>query len=133
MNLTDYQQFVISLASNENKDVDYLIARLIELRDTSDVNISALDGGLSGLCAEAGEALEIIKKIKFQGKPLDEDVKFHIKRELGDVCFYLALSCHSLGLEISDVIDENVRKLNKRYSSGGFSVTESEIRQSGDV
>ena len=38
-----------------------------------------------GLCAESGEFTEVVKKIVFQGKPVNEDNIFHLKRELGDV------------------------------------------------
>ena len=133
MNFNDYEQFVVGKTSDPSKDMNVLIARLQELDQTPGVNFAALDTGITGLACEAGEGLEILKKIKFQGKPLDEDTIFHIKRELGDVCFYFALTCWSLGFSIEEILEENVRKLDKRYAGGGFTVQESEVRQTGDL
>ena len=42
-----------------------------------------------GMMAESGEYTEIMKKIIFQGKELNEDERFHMKRELGDIFMVL--------------------------------------------
>ena len=86
-----------------------------------------------GLCAEAGEFTEVVKKMVFQGKPVNEENLFHLKRELGDVCFYLMEGCLGLDISLDEVIQMNVEKLEKRYPGGKFSVERSENREVGDV
>ena len=86
-----------------------------------------------GLAAETGEFCEIPKKMFFQGKPLNEENLFHMKRELGDVIWYWVNACRALNLDPNDVIAENVRKLEARYPGGKFDVGQSEHRKSGDV
>ena len=77
--------------------------------------------------------MKIIKKVLFQGKPWDNDVKFHLKRELGDIIWYWINSCRALGLDPNEVIAENVNKLKARYPGGEFDVHYSENRKDGDL
>jgi len=86
-----------------------------------------------GACAEAGEFTEIVKKIVFQGKPVNEENMFHMKRELGDIMWYIAQACMALDVSIDEVIAMNVDKLKARYPGGEFDVHYSENRQEGDV
>ena len=86
-----------------------------------------------GLGAEAGEFTEIVKKIIFQGKPVNDDNMFHLKRELGDIMWYVAQACMALDVSIDDIIAMNVEKLSSRYPDGAFDVYYSENRQEGDV
>ena len=51
----------------------------------------------------------------FQGKPLDDDTIFHMKRELGDIMWYWINACRALELDPNEVIAENVKKLESRY------------------
>jgi NTP pyrophosphatase (non-canonical NTP hydrolase) len=85
-----------------------------------------------GMSAEAGEFTEIVKKMVFQGKPLTEDNRFHMKRELGDIMFYWVMACDAIGFTPQEVIDENVDKLSSRYKAG-FTVSESENREKADL
>ena len=74
------------------------------------------------------------KKIHvFQGKPLDEDTIFHMKRELGDVMWYWINACRALNLDPNEVIAENVNKLEARYPGGSFDPYYSENRVEGDL
>ena len=82
---------------------------------------------------EGGEFAEIVKKCVFQGKPLDDDTVFHIKRELGDIAWYFVNACRAIGENPSAVIEENVRKLEARYPGGAFDVHYSENRKEGDL
>lgn len=82
-----------------------------------------------GMCGEAGEFADLIKKHAFQGHDLDVN---HIKKELGDVCWYVALACTVFNLELDDVMQTNIDKLKARYPEG-FSVEKSEHREAGDV
>jgi NTP pyrophosphatase (non-canonical NTP hydrolase) len=85
------------------------------------------------MCAEAGEFTEIVKKIIFQGKPVTEENLFHMKRELGDIMWYVAQACMGLNISLDDIIEMNVDKLKSRYPGGEFDVHYSENRVEGDV
>ena len=82
--------------------------------------------------AEAGEFLEIIKKMLFQGKPWNQDNKEHLIIELGDVMWYITQACIALGVSLDEVISGNVDKLMKRYPGGNFDVYYSENRDVND-
>jgi NTP pyrophosphatase (non-canonical NTP hydrolase) len=97
------------------------------------VNPSLLLTGAIGIASEGGEFAEIVKKCTFQGKPMDDETQFHIKRELGDIMWYWINSCRAMGLDPNDVIAENVEKLKSRYPAGEFDVYHSENRQDGDL
>ena len=131
--LEDYQEFAISTASDESKDFGSLIARLYQLHNNNlAVSIPELLTGAAGLSSEGGEFNEIVKKLVFQGKPLTEDVVYHLKRELGDIAWYFAQACTALDISIEEVLIMNVEKLSARYPQG-FEIIKSEIRKEGDI
>lgn len=68
-----------------------------------------------GLCGEAGEAIDLVKKQRFQGHPLDRDA---LVKELGDVAWYLAEAAQGLGVPLEDIMRLNLDKLHKRYPQG---------------
>lgn len=72
-----------------------------------------------GISGEAGEVLEKWKKIVAykDGVVSDED-KAAIKKELGDVVWYIAVMAESLGLSFSEVMELNVSKLADRKARG---------------
>ena len=82
--------------------------------------------------AESGEFSEIIKKIIFQGKDFNQQERFHLMRELGDVLWYWVQGCTALGYTPQEVMEENINKLESRYPNG-FEVSMSENRQVGDI
>lgn len=84
-------------------------------------NIGELINGALGLTGEAGEVSDIIKKHVFHGHDLDKD---EIIKELGDVCWYVALLSHAIGVPLEDILQTNVDKLKRRYPEG-FSETNS--------
>lgn len=132
VNLNDYQQFVNNVTADPSKNLGALIERLIELEDSEMANVARLLTAASGLSSESGEFMEIIKKILFQGKPLNDDTVFHMKRELGDVLWYWAQACEALNLNPYDVIQENINKLEARYPNG-FETARSEVRKANDL
>lgn len=71
--------------------------------------------GCCGLAGESGEVIDIVKKHAFQGHDLDTE---HIKEELGDVMWYIALLCSAIGADLSEVMSENTEKLKRRYPQG---------------
>ena len=82
---------------------------------------------------EAGEFTEVVKKIVFQGKPVNDENLFHLKRELGDIMWYVAQACMGLDTTIDEIIEMNVDKLKSRYPGGEFDVHYSENRKEGDL
>ena len=133
INLNKYADFTFELASLASKDLQTLIARLIELDQHETVNIPLLLTGAVGLGSESGEFQEIVKKMLFQGKPLNDDNIFHMKRELGDIAWYWMNSCNALGIDPNEVFAENVEKLKARYPGGDFDPYYSENRKEGDL
>ena len=69
-----------------------------------------------GLCGEAGEVADKIKKTIRGDSSLDE-VTGSIAGELGDVLWYLAILADDLGVELEDVAKWNVDKLQRRMKS----------------
>ena len=126
-----YEEFVDAVTSDASKDFVSLADRLGEL-DREGANIERLTTAGVGLAAESGEFLEIVKKMVFQGKPWTPDNREHLIIELGDVMWYVAQACMALDVSFDDVIRGNVRKLEKRYPGGSFSVEKSEVRAKGD-
>ena len=126
-----YVHFVDGVTSDSSKDFVYLADRLVEL-DRKGANIERLTTAGVGLAAESGEFLEIVKKMVFQGKPWDDANREHLIIELGDVMWYVAQACMALDVSFDDVVRGNVKKLEKRYPGGSFSVEKSEVRAAGD-
>ena len=126
-----YTHFVDAVTSTPSKDYKSLADRLGEL-DRQGANIERLTTAGVGLAAESGEFLEIVKKMVFQGKPWNSDNREHLIIELGDVMWYVAQACMALDISFDDVVRGNVKKLEKRYPGGSFSIDKSENRQRGD-
>jgi NTP pyrophosphatase (non-canonical NTP hydrolase) len=135
VDLNKYKKFVGAVTSNESNNYDYLHKRIEELRNQTDptFNPSLLLTAAIGMAAECGEFAELPKKIFFQGKPFNEEVRFHMKRELGDIMWYWMNACRALDLDPNDVIQENVNKLESRYPGGSFDAHYSENRKDGDL
>jgi NTP pyrophosphatase (non-canonical NTP hydrolase) len=146
IDLNRYSTFVGAVTSMPSKDLTTFMSTLdrldanyeLDLNDNQmkhgpDVNVPLLITACLGLAAESGEFIEIPKKIIFQGKALNDDNVFHMKRELGDIMWYWINACRALNLDPNDVIAENVKKLESRYPSGSFDPYYSENRQEGDL
>ena len=127
-----YEEFVDAVTSDESKDFLALSDRLVML-DEKGANIERLLTAGVGLNAEAGEFLEIVKKMIFQGKPWDKDNRDHLIIELGDVIWYAANACMALDISFEEVVARNVTKLEKRYPGGQFDVYYSEHREEDDL
>ena len=121
------------VTSTESLDYAALLTRMNKLELEDDCNLSQLLTAALGLGAESGEFTEVVKKIILQGKPYNEDNVFHMKRELGDICWYIAQACMALDTTFDEIIEMNVDKLKKRYPGGEFNVHQSENRKEGDL
>jgi len=146
VDLHKYQEFVQAVTSKESNDLTTFMNRLDRLDANYEaygsdgeymhgpnVNVPLLLTGAVGLNSESGELIEIVKKMLFQGKPLNDENLFHMKRELGDIMWYWINTCRALDLDPNDVIVENVRKLEARYPGGKFDVYHSENRKANDL
>ena len=135
IDLNKYKKFVNAVTSKESNNYDYLHRRIEELRNQtgSTFNPALLLTAAIGIAAEGGEFAEIPKKIFFQGKPFNDEARFHMKRELGDIMWYWVNACRALDLDPNDVIAENVKKLEARYPGGTFDPFYSENRKEGDL
>jgi len=127
-----YTEFVDAVTSNESKSSESFSVRLRELYSEG-LPVERLLTAAVGMSAESGEFTEIVKKMIFQGKPVNEDNLFHLKRELGDIMWYVAQACMALDTDFNEIIEMNVDKLKSRYPGGEFDVHYSENRKKGDV
>ena len=93
---TEYQKKAMRTASEKSK-------------------MDLLENGVMGLCGEAGECIDVVKKYLYQGHKLD---KLKLKDELGDVLWYAAIICEALSITLDDVMGHNVKKLLLRYPYG---------------
>ena len=127
-----YLDFVAGVTSMPSQDSAILQARIDELV-ANGADVPHLLTAALGLTAESGEFTEVVKKIILQGKPYNEENVFHMKRELGDICWYLAQACMALDTTFDEIIEMNVDKLKPRYPGGEFDVHKSENRREGDL
>ncbi|MBR2621877.1 MAG: nucleoside triphosphate pyrophosphohydrolase family protein [Clostridia bacterium] len=74
-----------------------------------------LINGVMGLCGEAGEAIDIVKKHLAQGHELDRE---KLIGELGDIAWYLAETATVLNVDLEEVLSRNIEKLKRRYPEG---------------
>jgi len=104
MTFDEYQKKALTTAHTDPAYVDTLM----------DKTIWAM-----GVAGEAGEVVEKWKKIVAykEGKISDEDLA-ELKKELGDVVWYIAVMSHSLGLSLEEVMQLNVQKLADRKKRG---------------
>jgi len=141
--INDYARFVDQCTSETSKDTSKMCDRIDYLRGNysmkggevleQEVDMARLMTALIGMMAESGEFAEVVKKKIFQSdSKFKNDEIFHMKRELGDVLWYWVQGCKALGFTPDEVMDENIRKLEKRYPNG-FEVIRSEVREQGDI
>jgi NTP pyrophosphatase (non-canonical NTP hydrolase) len=127
-----YIEFVRQTTSLASSEYPKLVERLNEL-EAQGANVSRLVTAAFGMSAECGELVEIIKKIFLQGKPYNEDNVIHMKKEAGDVLWYMSQLCIALDTTFEELMEINYQKLSARYPEGTFSVYKSENRKDGDL
>ena len=140
--INDYAKFVDTTTSNASKNTTKLLDRIDNLRGNTwtqgensgeDMQVARLMTSVIGMMAESGEFAEVVKKKIFQADTkFTNDEIFHMKRELGDVLWYWVQGCIALGFTPEEVMQENIKKLEKRYPNG-FEVARSEVREQGDI
>ena len=129
--LNDYINFVDTVTSDASKSqIDFIEA--LNIMQEQGIQPSRLLTASVGLSGEVGEFNDIVKKLIFQGKEIDDDTKKHLKSELGDICWYMAQALIALDSSWEEVFDINVGKLSDRYP-GGFDALKSASRRVGDI
>ena len=128
-----YIEFVRQTTSPASTNYADLMSRFTQLEVENDVDVPRLLTAALGMTAEAGEFTEVVKKIFLQGKPYTQDNIFHLKRELGDICWYIAQACMALDTSFEEILHMNFDKLSARYPEGTFDVYRSENRVEGDL
>ncbi len=131
IDFSKYALFVDGVTSGSSKDYQCFIESLSSL-DGKGANIERLLTAAVGISAEGGEFMEIVKKMVFQGKPWNADNREHLIIELGDVLWYVAQACMALDVSFDEVLETNVKKLEKRYPEGTFDIYFSENRAAND-
>lgn len=69
----------------------------------------------TGLAGEAGEVSELIKKGIFHQQGIDTQ---KMKKELGDVLWYVAALCKNFDIPMEEVMQHNIDKLKARFPEG---------------
>ena len=88
--------------------------------------------GVMGMSGESGEALDIVKKVMFQGHELNKATKEHLIRELGDVLWYVATTAEALNVPLETVMQVNIDKLRTRYPMA-YDAERSQHREEDDT
>jgi NTP pyrophosphatase (non-canonical NTP hydrolase) len=100
MNLDDYQKKSRKTAVYPNAGSDFVYVTM-------------------GLASEAGEVAGKLKKvIRDKGGVVDQETKEDIKKELGDVLWYVAQLATELGLSMDEIAVKNIEKLYGRMDRG---------------
>ena len=86
------------------------------------------DHALKGMVGEIGEINSIYQKV-YQGHEFDEE---HVKKELGDLMWFIAEYCTAWGWSLDDICQMNIDKLRARFPNG-FEVDKSIHRAEGDI
>lgn len=100
------------------------IMRLQKAAESSGMDVGGIVTASLGLSGETGELNDMIKKAIFHGHTLDNDA---VKKEIGDILWYIAMMCESFGFEMEDIMRMNIDKLKARYP-GGFDPEKSQHR-----
>ena len=106
------------MTDEEYKNFDYLsfVDSLRAYNDRMGLSGDILHSAV-GISGEAGELLDHIKKVIWQGHCIDCT---YVIKELGDILFYLTSMCNCVGTDIDEVRKLNIEKLTKRYPNGVF-------------
>ena len=123
---TEYQD--LAMRTNDGLSF-YRLNKAMAEGNHMDIGTAGLMEGLLGLSGETGELLDLFKKWIFQEHPLDIE---HAKKELGDVFWYAAMICRSMGWNMDEIMQMNVEKLAERYP-GKFDTSKSILRRPDDV
>ena len=99
------------------------------IKENENYDIGGILYACLGLSGESGEFIDIIKKWIFHEKDLDI---YHLKRECGDILWYVTMLCYSFGWDIEEIMKINIEKLKTRYPNG-FDINIANNRDENDI
>ena len=114
----NYTDFVDSVTAEVSKNDTAFVARFQQLSAQLKGNFSRLDNAIAGLAGESGEVADLWKKIKYHSLEYNDETRQKMKKELGDVCWYLFQTAYALNMPMDEIIDGNVAKLKQRHVHG---------------
>ena len=123
MNGNEYQK--LAMRTNDGLSTERLEGYIFD----DLIDIGGILNGCLGLAGETGELLDMIKKWIFHNKEFDYE---HAKKELGDICWYIAMIAQSFGWNLDEIMKMNIDKLKARYPEG-FDTELSNHRKDDDV
>lgn len=130
---SEYQK--LAMRTNDGKCSERLYKKLFtrkaeDFHITKDLNdMGSVLNGCLGLAGETGEVLDMVKKWVFHEKELDKE---HLKKEIGDVMWYVTMLCESFGFDLDEILQMNIDKLMARYPEG-FDTDKANNRKPEDV
>lgn len=122
MNGNEYQRK--AMRTNNHEAGEKILASMQAGNNTGEILNASL--GLSG---EVGELNDLLKKWIFHSKSIDRE---HIKKEIGDIMWYIALMADAFGFELDSIMITNIEKLEARYPEG-FDTERANNRKEGDI
>lgn len=132
----EYQE--LAMRTNDGKSTERLLDKVDMIdffkqarggRDAENYDFGGILNACLGLSGEVGEFNDMIKKWVFHEKELDKE---HLKKEIGDVMWYVAMVCESFDFNIDEILKINVCKLKSRYPEG-FDTEKANHRMPDDV
>jgi len=100
-----------------SKPVDQILEETVTRTYNLKENWGAFDSlhATLGICGEAGEIADAIKRWQCYDRELDMD---NVKEEIGDMLYYLKALCLCTGTDLQECAELNQIKLQKRYPDG---------------
>lgn len=111
----DYKAFVANL-----KKSPITISRELTAAKTDAIHM------VMGIAGESGELVDAVKKWTIYNKDLD---RANVKEELGDLAFYMVGLMELFGFTLTEIIEGNVAKLQKRYDSLTYTDADASARK----
>lgn len=119
----------LAMRTNDGRATERILRAIEKASKESGIDVGGVLNACLGLSGEAGETLDMVKKWVFHEKELDID---HLKKEIGDVMWYVAMICHSFNFDLDEILQMNVDKLKARYPEG-FDIERANHRVAGDI
>lgn len=113
MKANEYQK--LAMRTNDGLCSQRLYQCMPQAEPFQMVDIGEIINASLGLSGEIGELNDMIKKSVFHGHFVDGE---DIKKEIGDICWYVALMCKGFGFDLEEILQMNIDKLKKRYPEG---------------
>lgn len=130
---------IAAMRTNDSKSIERLADKIMRYHqfnadlpgwDRTEIkDIGGIINACLGLSGEVGETVDMIKKWIFHESKLDET---HLKKEIGDVMWYIACLCYSFGYDLDVIMQMNIDKHLRRYPNG-FNTYDANHRKADDV